>query len=376
MVTIIKEVSVVGQSSVTITLDIPNGPDRHILVEALNASGLVLYSGETIVDLGGEPLQLTIAMSSLITCDLYVDTAGADESDCTDINNPCRTITFAVTQTNGNLTICVAAGIYDIEGGEDFPLNLVAGTNLRCNGTSHTTIINSAVIDGTSPDTIYGAAGASIIGCRIMSGDYSVAIDDNGEVITVNDCLIESTGYGYTGISLSADSTVSNSTISNFQGGEGGGDGIYVSGSNPVISGNTFENNYYGIYIASGSPEISGNIIGNSLFNSNAYGIQISDGTASVTGNTITYNSEGIRIYGGDSVINNNTLSCNSGVDLNSFSEIGTINARNNSWDNVPPSAILYPSYCNGVGEDICAPYGGSVDYEGASEAPACISIE
>lgn len=344
MVTIIKEVSVAGQGSVTITLDIPNGPDRHILVEALSASGVVLYTGESLVDLTGEPLQVTVAMTP--ECTLYVDPAGPAESDCADINYPCRTITAALAQADTNMTICVAAGTYSIDSFEDFPLNLPAGTTLRCTGTGHSTIIDGRLTDGF--DTIYGAADASISGCTVYGDWDAVAIDDQGAAITVDDCVINGVEGTRVGVYLSADSTVQNSTITNVTGVEGGGNGIYVAGGNPVISGNTLDNNYYGIYIASGSPAISGN--------------------------TITSNSrDGIRISAGDPVINNNTLSCNSAVDLNNLRTEGTIDATNNSWDNVPPTVVLYPSACDGAGEDICASSGGLVDYTGAAQAPACV---
>ena len=325
MVTIIKEVSVAGESSVTVILDIPNGPDRHILVEALDSSGNVLYSGETVVDLEGEPLQLTIVMSPL--CSLFVDPAGSDNSDCTDVNDPCGTITYALQQTRGNVTVCVAAGSYDISS-ETFPITLKTGVGLRCQGDGHSAIIDSRVIEGSSPDTIIGAEGASIEGCRVITGDNSVAIRDNGAAITVNDCLIEGNvnGFDNTGILLTADSTVSNSTITNFLEGEGGGEGILVNSGNPTIAGN------------------------------------------SITGNDF-----GVKIFGGNPVINNNTLSCNSSVDLYNFIEgvFPKINAQNNRWDTVE---LFINTDCSEIGEDICAPNGGDVDFAGALQAPdACI---
>ncbi|RJR17424.1 MAG: DUF1565 domain-containing protein [Nitrospiraceae bacterium] len=370
MTTIIKEVSVAGQGSVTITIDIPNGPNRLILVEALDTSGNVLYSGQSVVNLGGEALQLTIVMVSSSTCDLYVDTEGTDESDCTDSSNPCLKITYAIAQAGNNMTICVGSGLYDINEGQDFPLNLLPGMTLRCTGDDRTTIISSRMFEGNSPDTIIGAAGATVEGCTIRTGDGSTAISDNDAVITVDNCAIEGSGADNTGISLTADSTVRNSTVSNFQQGEGGGYGIYVSGGSPVISGNILRNNYYGIYIESGAPSISGNTIGG-LFTDNSFGIYVASGTAAVTGNTITYNGEGVRIGSGDPVINSNTLSCNTGVDLYNFRSEGTIDARNNLWDAVPPVSV---AECSGVGEDICTS-GGAVDSTGATQAPACVEL-
>jgi hypothetical protein len=333
MVTIIKEVSVAGESSVTIILDIPNGPDRHILVEALDASGNVLYSGEAVVNLEGEPLQLTIVMSP--SCNLFVDPAGNDNSDCTDVNNPCRTISYTLEQTAGNVTVCIAAGNYDISAGETFPITLKTGVGIKCRGAGHSTVIDSRVIEGSSPDTIIGAAGASIEGCSVITGDNSVAISDNGAVITVNDCLIEGIGldgdaFDSTGIYLTADSTVSNSTINNFLQGEGGGEGILVFSGNATIAGNSITGNDYGVQVFGGAPIVSGN----------------------------------------------NTLSCNNRIDLENATN-GMINARNNIWDHATPEVSSYPDGCP-FGVDICnsdlAP--GSVDYTGSTVAASpCLEM-
>jgi hypothetical protein len=344
MVTIIKEVSVAGQSSVTITLDIPNGPNRRILVEALSASGSVLYSGESVVNLGGEPLQLTIVMSP--ACSLYVGPAGADGSGCTDVNNPCRTITYALAQTDADLTICVAAGTYNIAGGEDFPLALKAGISLRCMGENHTTIIDNTG-EVSSPDTIIGAAGASIEGCTVRTGDNSVAISDNGTAITVNDCSILGVGievgaFDSTGIDLTADSTVSNSTITNFLQGEGGGEGILVSGGNPTITGTSITGNDFGVQVVGGNPTIAGN---------------------SITGNDV-----GVQVVGGAPVVSgNNTLSCNTFTDLeNNTSNETMIDATNNMWDNDPPFEGC------ATGADICdSGDGAGINFVGYSLAPS-----
>lgn len=314
MVTIVTEVSVAGQSSVTVTLDIPNGPNRHILVEALNASGDVLYSGESVVDLGGEPLQLTIVMGP--ACNLYVDNAGSDSSDCSDVNNPCRTITFALTQTSGNANICVAAGTYNSMSGETFPLTPKADTGIICQGANHSTFISELNVN-----IIEGAAGALIYGCTI-TGDP--AITDNGTAMTVDNCVIVGSGGvdAYTGIILSADSHVRNSTIRNHV-----NDGVGI-----------------GIRVLSGSPVLEGN--------------------------TITDNETGIRIFGGTPVISGeNTLSCNTSIDLvNSTSN--AIDATNNKWDHASPTVTNYPGSCTG-GVDICNSdiSTGSVNADGSTQA-------
>lgn len=301
MATIVKEVSVAEQSSVTITIDIPNGPNRRILVEALDASGKVLYRGESVVNLGGKPLQLTISMVSTSTCDLYVDTAGADESDCTDINAPCRTITYTLTQTAGSEVICIAAGTY--EAGEDqletFPLVLKSGTTIKCRGANHSTIISE-----TSSTAIIGAAGAVIEGCMI-TGDP--AIDDNGQAVTVNDCIISGSGDNTAdvGIILSSDSRVTNSTIRNHMN-DGVGVGVRILSGSPVLSGNIISDNENGVRVLAGTPIISGG----------------------------------------------NTLSCNTSIDLENVTS-GVIDARNNIWDHTTPTEAGYPDGCPS-GVDVC----------------------
>ncbi len=337
MVTIIKEVSVAGQSSVTITLDVPNGPNRRVLVEALNASGNVIYSGESVVNLEGEPLQLTIAMSP--ACTLYVASAGADESGCTDVNNPCRTITFALAQTNGNVNICVAAGTYDSESGETFPITLKAGTGILWQGTSRTSVIVSPLGEGGYFTTILGAAGASISGCSITGG-----IDDDGETVTVNDCELNG-GGGSAAILLSGDSVIKNSRITNYSG--EGDDAIRITGGNSTLSGNTIDNNWDGISIIGGSPAITGNIV-----TSNWSGVDISGGTPVISGN--------------------NTLSCNTSADLENLTS-NVIDATNNKWDHATPTVSSYPDAC-ASGVDVCNSniIPGSVNVTGSTQASPC----
>ncbi len=339
MVTVRKVVPVAGKSSVTVTLDILNGPDRHIVLEALTSSGIVLYRGETWVDLEGKALSITVNLSAATTCRLYVDVnTGSDDTDCSNPDTPCRTITYALTQTDGNKEICIDAGTYDTTAGETFPLRLKQGTSLKCRGDNYSTIIS-----GGTTNTILGAAGASVEGCRISIDTAVTAIYDNGAAITVNDCLIEGTGYDISGISLSADSTVSNSTIRNFQQGEIGGSGIIVSSGSPSITGNTITGNTYGIYIQnSSSPSVSGNTVTGNLL----YGIYVLNSSSPV--------------------INSNTLSCNTRIDLFNTTT-GSINARSNLWDNSTPSVVS--GTCNFSGEDICNSNSGSVDYTGSSQA-------
>lgn len=68
MTTIIETVPVAGQTTITKTFDVPNGPNRHVLVEAINEAinppDNVSYKGETYANLDGTPVTLTIVMVS------------------------------------------------------------------------------------------------------------------------------------------------------------------------------------------------------------------------------------------------------------------------------------------------------------------------
>ena len=64
MATIQEIIPTAGLTSISVTIEVPTGPNRHILVEALNATGGVLYRGETYVDLDGTPVSVPIVMVS------------------------------------------------------------------------------------------------------------------------------------------------------------------------------------------------------------------------------------------------------------------------------------------------------------------------
>lgn len=64
MTTIERVISVSGKTGFSETFDVPNGANRHFLVEARDASLNILYKGETFADLTGQPLSLSITMIS------------------------------------------------------------------------------------------------------------------------------------------------------------------------------------------------------------------------------------------------------------------------------------------------------------------------
>ena len=60
--TIERVVSVAGKTTISENFDVPVGPNRRFLVEALDSSGNVLFQGEVFANVGGVPVSLTINM--------------------------------------------------------------------------------------------------------------------------------------------------------------------------------------------------------------------------------------------------------------------------------------------------------------------------
>ena len=389
MTTFTRDVPVSGRSTITETFTVPNGKNRHFLVKAKDAAGTVQFCGWQDADLEGIPITLIIDMKST----LYVDVnTGSDTSNCKDVSTPCRTIPYAITQTAGNEEIFVAAGTYNTASGGTFPLVLKPGTFLNCAGANHSTIIDGSTAIGEDRTALRGAPGALIQGCTVI-GDP--AIDDNEDIITINDCVIDGSGIcTVRGIALSASSSVKNSTVSNIR--CEGSDGIRITGGKPAVKGNTLLNNDLGVFITGGTPTLTDNTI-----SKNAAGISIFDSSPIITGNTITgniytgiiivnneitsrpsitnnkitQNGNGIIVGKVDTtppnpLINHNTLSCNTRVDLLNYTAI-MVNAQNNSWDHSPPKEFTSESVCKeNPGADICnLVEGGSVDHTGSTMA-------
>jgi hypothetical protein len=67
MVKITRDVPVAGQSSITETFSVPNGNNRHFLVEAKNASGNTVFRprNDVFANLDGQPVTLTIDMKDV-----------------------------------------------------------------------------------------------------------------------------------------------------------------------------------------------------------------------------------------------------------------------------------------------------------------------
>lgn len=65
MNTIEKTVSIAGQESISESFLVPNGLNRHFVVEAYNTNNLLIYRGDSYANLNGSPVNITIVMVSL-----------------------------------------------------------------------------------------------------------------------------------------------------------------------------------------------------------------------------------------------------------------------------------------------------------------------
>jgi hypothetical protein len=127
METIQKEVSVEAGSTVIVSLAVPNGLNRRILVEAMDLSGNILYQGERTVNLDGRLLTLSIQLESTAppvpppNVDLSITNVIISPTFSFDVNNSGNTaannvVVFAVYddscfgQVCQSVTVTVPAG--------------------------------------------------------------------------------------------------------------------------------------------------------------------------------------------------------------------------------------------------------------------------
>lgn len=309
--TISDTFNVKGGTTATKTYLIPPGTERTFTVYAYDgtsASGFLLYDGTSIEDLtAGTPITIPITMAEAPFTGKFVSVnRGDDNLGAGSPVNPYKTITNALTNVTSNEPINVAAGLYNYTSGETFPLTLKTGTQLNCVGAGHTTVID---VQADWTEAVLGAYSTLINGCKITNSATS-AIDDNWtNKVRVNNNII------------------TNNCV-----------GVYTEGDS-IITNNTI--NYT-------LPTECGFMAGIS-----SYAITFPVNTPTISGNTITNNENGIIVTNGsEPVINNNTLRCNIGYDLDILSS-NSINAQNNQWDNFPPN-IGTQGFCTPGLNDIC----------------------
>jgi hypothetical protein len=317
MPTISSTLNVAGLTTVEIIVEVPNGLNRQFVITGYDIIPNIAFWGRMFVNLNGEAVTLPISMINLgsVTDILFVSTSGSDSTGDGTEQNPYRTISNALTVTNGSEAIFVDAGTYDdATGGEIFPLQLKAGTALVGLGQNQTTVLNGS-------SGINGAPGAYIDSLRLFVCD-STGIDDLGSITHINNVILDSSlscgGGAGDGIVLAADSTVSNTIIRDpFT------SGINVTSGNPIIKNNTLTQTQfwsaYGIVVTSGNPIITNSTINGFFADGVGWGVQISAGNAIVSQCKMSGNGGGVGISGGSPTISGNTInnsSSNGGIQV------------------------------------------------------------
>jgi len=327
---------------------------------------------------------------------LYVDVVnGSDTEGSGAPDDPLRSITAAMSIAPVNETIYVAPGTYD-SAVESFPIQIKPGISLLCLGAGHNTVVSSV---GSGQDTLWGNTGAMISGCTIIpdAGKTGITDREGGPVsgtpvnMTIQNCIIEENigSLTTTGMLISADSLVRNTTFTSFAGYAmiiGSGNtiiencsftdnsnalailngsttisgtifnqnmtGLSIEGGNPTIRNSTFSSNDRGISIIAGHPLI----LDNSIFLNTVAGIEITvtSDIPQIDGNWINNNGKGIHIIDGVAVIRNNSIYCNNITDL-WVSNPPPVDAVNNAWDHDPPTIEKeIAASCSTAGIDIC----------------------
>lgn len=144
----ISGVTVVSNDAVKIVLYIPNGSQRHFVLDARYANTCVRYRGATDVDLNGRPITLNVSMN-LVSADLCPSNASVGYDITYNINN------------SGNSTVANGAFYY---------VQYQSGSNNLCrSGTSAAIPADSSV-----------TAGAYSVGAD--PSNYRIIVDPNNSI--------------------------------------------------------------------------------------------------------------------------------------------------------------------------------------------------
>ncbi len=225
------------------------------LLFAWAGSGCVVSAGDE--EDGGEVVVTNEPTHELPDGFVHVDEReGSDANSGLTADEAFQTITYALANARSGETVVVAPGVYDITGGERFPLmvppgvHLVGDTGDKGDGSEPTLIegIGPLLLDGMpSTATITMGAGSSLGGFTVfgLGADESIVVDQPG--VTVDDDTIR---------------------------GNSAGTGILADGNfaGAVIEDNDFESNQTGLSI-SGNP--SGSAFSRNGFGCNGLAVRI-----------------------------------------------------------------------------------------------------
>jgi hypothetical protein len=352
-ITTIKRDVVSWQDELTETFVVPNGNRRHFEVFAYGDNDTLLYTGDKYEDIGGINITVIIEMEGI--CGLYVDVnKGSDTSDCRVSNNPCKSITYALTKTDGNETICVAKGFYtSVENAGENKAILLLDVNSSSLGTSwleysfpaiqldfESTSVTEATAAG-SKATIKGFGtetrdGTKATGCSFTATVTDGAPDEMGINIV---CPNGSFDYNAPSLALLPGAEGGDFTVT-----DGAAVSVYGQGSNK-IGYETFP-----LYLKPGTTLLCQGAGHTSVISADGYWNTLID-VSSASGATI----DGCRISGGVPVIYNdgadNVTAVNNIIEDTCEGIVNdsgrSVNIRDNVFQN------MWPSECRNVAINI-----------------------
>ena len=177
--------------------------------------------------------------------DRFVSTIGSDTSNCTDSAHPCRTIVYAIGQSNAYDTIHVAAGIYAEQSG--------AGQNLLVN--------KPVAIEGAKAGVDARARNVSSGETIIVpaSADPSLTAGTPGTIAVID---IESSGVSIDGVIVDGDNTALTSPFTLNGTNPDADTGVIATGSNVTIQNTLIRNvTFAGIYAFENSGAGGDNVV-------------------------------------------------------------------------------------------------------------------
>lgn len=170
MTTIERTVSVDNKALISESFMVPNGTSRRFSVEALDASGNILYKGETYADLDGSPTHLSITMVSTVSVDIsgtwsawHTPQGGNEEGpDCITLTQSGKVLSLSGTglygrQLTGSGTI----------NGDSMQLTFTTEAAF-CTGTDTVNVTGKVSSDGTAISGSYTKTG----GCADHAGAW------------------------------------------------------------------------------------------------------------------------------------------------------------------------------------------------------------
>jgi hypothetical protein len=180
-------------------------------------------------------LLLSVTPASAAATIRHVGMTGADLGDCASAAAPCKTISYALTQSVAGDTIRVAAGEYD----ELIRIDL-DGITIEGSGASTTTVIGPASCAGIGTPFLIFGSNVTVRGLGI-GGCPEGIVAAGGPITVESDLFLSTTGVG---VSLAGGSaTVLNNVFRSHTGVCDRGPGTVV------VSGNTFLTQEYGICV-------------------------------------------------------------------------------------------------------------------------------